>query len=83
MPKPRGLPPDHHCRTDDMAYENVTAWYEDHVGRVPIQMAHSLSVYIRKHDCTFAEAYQALIDRGAIILLDDEPETTPSDPADG
>jgi hypothetical protein len=65
----RGLPPGHVCRTDDLGYPTVTAWYVAHQGKVPIQAAHALDVYIRTHDCTFAEAFQALVDRGAIILV--------------
>lgn len=66
--------PDHRCRTDDLGYPNVYAWWLDHQGRVPITMAHALSQYIKRHGCTFAEAYTAMLDRGAIVLI--EPTTT-------
>ena len=65
--------PDHRCRTDDLAYPDVHAWWLDHQGRVPITMAHALSQYCKRHGCTFAEAFTALLDRGAIVLI--EPET--------
>jgi hypothetical protein len=64
--------PDHRCRTDDLAYPDVWAWWLDHQGRVPITMAHGLSQYVKHHGCTFGEAFSALVDRGAIVLI--EPE---------
>jgi hypothetical protein len=42
--------------------------------RVPIQMAMGLDRYTKAHGRTFAEAYQALLDRGAIILIAEEAE---------
>ena len=62
--------PDHRCRIDDLAYPNVHEWYLDHRGRVPIQMAHGLSQYIKRHECTFAEAFTALVNGGAIVLVE-------------
>lgn len=67
-PRPRSSP-DHRCRIDDPKYENVWEWWEDHQGKVPITMAHALSQYRQRHGCTFGEAYQALVDRGAIVLI--------------
>jgi hypothetical protein len=67
----RVLPPGHRCRTDDLAYETVGAWFDDHQGRVPIQAAAGLDRYIRTHGCTFAEAFAALTGRrGPIILIE-------------
>ena len=71
-PRP-GLPPDHHCRTDDLAYESVGDWYADHRGRVPVVMAWKLSEFQHEHGGTFAEAFQAFLDRGAIILIEEDP----------
>lgn len=34
---PGTLPPGHRCRIDDLAYESVSAWFNDDRGRVPIQ----------------------------------------------
>jgi hypothetical protein len=64
---------DHRCRVDDPEYATVGAWYEDHRGRVPIEMARGLSSYIKEHDCSFRVAYTALLESGAIILLEEEP----------
>jgi len=70
----RPVPADHVCRTDDLAYTTVDAWLEDHRGRVPLQAAVGLSQYRKRHGCTFAEAWTALIAPGGpIILLDDDP----------
>jgi hypothetical protein len=85
-PPSRGnLPPGHSCRTDDLQYESVGAWYEDHRGRVPIQAAQGLDRYVRSHGCSFAEAFQALrAPSGPMILLDDasppgRPDLTSTD----
>ena len=66
----RELPARHVCRVDDLAYESVGAWYTDHRGRVPIQAAHALTREMQTRGCTFAEAFTALVDRGAIILIE-------------
>lgn len=65
--------PDHRCRVDDLAYEDVHDWWLDHQGRVPITMAHALSEHRRRHGSTFAEAFQVLVDRGAIVLFESDP----------
>jgi hypothetical protein len=71
------LPPEHHCRVDDLAYTTVGEWFEDHHGRVPIHAAAGLSRYMKVHGCTFAEAYTALTAPGGpIILIDEEPPST-------
>ena len=70
---PPYLPPDHQCRVDDLRYASVSAWYIDHRGRVPIQAAIGLSRYVKENGCTFAEAFSALIGRGALILIKGEP----------
>jgi hypothetical protein len=67
------LGPDHDCRRDDPTYESVGGWYEDHQGRVPIEMAQGLSRYMKERGVSFGEAYRALLDAGAIILLAEEP----------
>jgi len=66
------LPPSHRCRVDDLRYESVLAWFEDHRGRVPIQAAHGLDRYMKAHGCTFAEAFAALTNGGPIILIERE-----------
>lgn len=38
-----------------------------------IQAAIGLSRYVEADDCIFAEAFAALIGRGTIILIEDEP----------
>ena len=67
------LGPDHVCRRDDPSYPTVGAWYEAHQGRVPIQAAHALSKLTRDGRMSFAEAFRTLVDRGALILIEDEP----------
>lgn len=74
-PTPSPRSPDHPCRIDDLAYPNVNDWYLDHQGLFPITMAHALSLYESRHGCTFAQAFTALLDSGAIVLI--EPEETP------
>jgi hypothetical protein len=69
--EPPPLGPDHVCRRDDPGYDSVGAWYEAHRGRVPIQAAMALDRLVRDRGLTFAEAFRALVDRGALILLDD------------
>jgi hypothetical protein len=65
----RVLPPGHRSRTDDLAYENVSAWFDDHQRRVPIQCAGALDRFMRTHGCTFAEAFTAVTRRGGPIIL--------------
>jgi hypothetical protein len=72
--EPDRLGPDHDCRRDDPRYPSVGAWWEDHRGRVPIQMAAGLDRYVREHGVSFGEAFQALLDRGAIVLIREQPE---------
>jgi hypothetical protein len=36
------LPPGHRCRVDDLVYESVGDWFNDHHGRVPIQATAGL-----------------------------------------
>ena len=68
------LPPGHRCRVDDLAYDSVSDWFNDHHGRVPIQAAAALDRYVRTTGCTFAEAFTALTGkRGPIILIAEEP----------
>lgn len=57
-------------------YSTVGEWYADYRGFVPIQMAHGLSRYIKQHGCTFAEAYRALRERGAIIEIEQASDET-------
>lgn len=54
-------------------YSSVSEWFADYRGFVPIQMAHGLSRYIERNNCSFADAYRALRDGGAIIEINDEP----------
>lgn len=68
------LGPDHVCRRDDPGYASVGEWYEAHRGRVPIQAAAALSQLVREQHMSFAEAFRTLVDRGALILIDDEVE---------
>ena len=74
FPARGNLPPDHRCRVDDIRYDSVGAWFEDHHGRVPIQAAAGLDRYIRDHGCTFAEAFAVMTNGGPIILI--EPAST-------
>ena len=67
------MPPGHLCRVDDLAYDSVSDWFDDHHGRVPIQAAAALDRYVRTPGCTFAEAFTALTgQRGPIILIERE-----------
>ena len=70
VPPHANLPPGHRCRVDDLRYESVGAWFEDHRGRVPIQAAAALDRYSRDHGCSFAEAFTALTNGGPIILIE-------------
>jgi hypothetical protein len=63
---------EHNCRVDDPKYKSVSEWYANHQGRVPVVMAWRLSRYVKEHGCTFGDAYTALLDRGAIILIEEE-----------
>jgi hypothetical protein len=66
---PGSLPPGHRCRVDDLAYETVSDWFNDHHGRVPIQAAAGLDRYIKATGSTFAEAFTALSSKGGPIIL--------------
>lgn len=55
---------------DPPTYSSVGEWYRDYRGYVPIQMAQGLDRYMHRTGATFAEAYAALRDAGAIIELD-------------
>jgi hypothetical protein len=66
---PGSLPPGHRCRVDDLAYETVSDWFNDHHGRVPIQAAAGLDRYIKATEATFAEAFTALSGKGGPIIL--------------
>ena len=66
---PGSLPPGHRCRVDDLAYESVSDWFNDHRGRVPIQAAAGLDRYIKATGATFAEAFAALSGNGGPIIL--------------
>ena len=68
------LGPDHRCRRDDPGYASVGDWYEAHRGRVPIQAAAALSRLVRERHISFADAFRTLVDRGALILIEDEAE---------
>jgi hypothetical protein len=68
------LRPDHVCRRDDPGYASVGEWYEAHRGRVPIQAAAALSRLVRERQMSFADAFWALVDRGALILIEDDAE---------
>jgi hypothetical protein len=68
------LPPGHRCRVDDLAYETVSDWFNDHLGRVPIQAAAGLDRYIKAKGCTFAEAFAALSGTGGPIILLEKAE---------
>ena len=63
------LPAGHHCRTDDLAYTSVSDWFADHAGHVPLQVPAALAEYVRRHGCSFAEAFTALTSGGPIILI--------------
>jgi hypothetical protein len=69
---PGSLPPGHRCRVDDLTYESVSDWFNDHQGRVPIQAAAGLDRYIRATGSTFAEAFTALSGKGGQIILIEE-----------
>jgi len=70
-PYARSLPAGHRCRVDDLAYDSVSAWYRDHIGRVPVQAAWGLDRYIQRNGSTFAEAFIALTNGGPIILIEE------------
>lgn len=77
-PRPRALQPwqavlpeGHICRTDDLAYQSVGEWFRAHRGRVPVQAAGWLSGYMKRHNCTFADAFAAgTSPSGPIIMID-------------
>ena len=47
---------DHRCRTDDLAYPTVGAWWADHQGRVPIQAVAGLEILRSLHGVQIARA---------------------------
>jgi hypothetical protein len=71
-PAPTRLPPDHHCRVDDLSYTDVGTWHRDHQDVMPARAAMYLEQHMREHGCGFAEAFTALLGDGTIILT--EPE---------
>ena len=56
---------------DVSKYTSVAEWYRDFKGRVPIQMAAGLDDLMRERKISFPEAYALLVERGAIIEIDD------------
>ena len=65
------LPPGHVCRIYDLAYQSVGEWFQAHRGRVPVQAAGWLRGYMKRHNCTFAEAFAAgTSPSGPIIMID-------------
>lgn len=55
---------------DVSKYTSVGQWYADFKGRVPIQMAAGLDSLMRERNISFPEAYALLVERGAIIEID-------------
>ena len=51
-------------------YESVSDWYRHHSGRVPIQMAWGIDQRMKQTGETFTEAWTALVNAGAIILIE-------------
>jgi hypothetical protein len=65
----RPLPEGHDCRRDDPRYPTISDWFADHRGMVPLHMAWQISVLMKRRNISFGEAYQALLDAGAIGLV--------------
>jgi hypothetical protein len=71
----RTLPADHRCRTDDLTYSTVTDWYDDHAGRVPLEVPRALAANMKARGCSFAEAFAMLTGpSGPVILIEDEEQ---------
>lgn len=62
-------------------YRSVGAWFDDHRGHVPIQMATGLGRLMQANpEMTFPEAYAHLLHEGAIIHVDPADDALPRDP---
>jgi len=60
------------CRVDDLAYESVSDWFNDHRGRVPTKAAVGFDRYIKATGSTVAEAFTALSAKvGPIIMIEE------------
>ena len=60
-------------------YDSVGAWYRDRIGRVPVQMAHSIDRTMKLRGLTFREAYRLLLRGGAIIHIDPTDDIEPDE----
>jgi hypothetical protein len=62
---------------DVSKYKTVGEWYADVRGRVPVQMPQALERLMKEEGLSFPEAYARLVERGAIIEIDEtgEPPT--------
>lgn len=54
---------------DPLTYATVSEWWSDWRGFAPVVMAHHLSL-LERAGVPFAEAWQAGVESGAIVLLD-------------
>ena len=66
---------------DPHTYSDITEWWADYRGFVPIQMAHGLSQVMKQRGLTFPEAWDLLVGHGAIVVIeypDDPPKEQPA-----
>ena len=66
---------------DPHTYSSAGDWYHDYRGFVPIQMARGLSLAMKERGLTFPEAWDLLVGRGAIVMIeypDDPPKEQPA-----
>ena len=65
----RPLPPGHECGRDDPAYPDLSSWWADHRGYVPIQMPHAIQRAMQARGLSFGEAYKLVRKKGVIVLV--------------
>lgn len=55
-------------------YDSVSEWYEAEGDKFPIQIAQGISEMMEENNMTFHQAFEHLVDEGAIGFIDDTPE---------